>query len=56
MFRCPLRGITANASYAYYGEEGDDGGRCEGEEDGGVDRWGRVWCNGAEDWTNYHLV
>jgi calcium channel MID1 len=46
-FRCPLRGKTANMTYAYVGAEEEDGGRGEGEEDGGVDEWGNRWCNGG---------
>jgi len=46
-FRCPLRGINANESYAYCGPEHEDGGSCEGEADGGSDRWGQTWCNGV---------
>jgi calcium channel MID1 len=45
--RCPLRGITANQSYGYVGEEDEYG---DGSGDGGVwpasDRWGDRWCNG----------
>lgn len=47
-FRCPLRGITANQSYAYCGPDKEDRGRCEGETDGGADLWGNVWCNGFQ--------
>jgi calcium channel MID1 len=45
-FRCPLRGINANESYAYCGPEREIRGACEGEADGGTDRWGQTWCNG----------
>jgi calcium channel MID1 len=48
-FRCPLRGVTANSSYAYCGRDKESGGDCEGEEDGGADIWGNVWCNGYVD-------
>lgn len=46
--RCPVRGITANASYAYHGDA-DDAGSFEGEEDDGIDAWGNRWCNGGPD-------
>lgn len=46
-FRCPLRGITANQSYGYVGNEDGSG---DGSGDGGTwlasDRWGNRWCNG----------
>lgn len=47
-FRCPLRGITANQSYAYCGPDKENRGICEGETDGGADVWGHVWCNGFQ--------
>ena len=46
-FRCPLRGVNADESYAYCGPEHENRGVCEGEADGGSNRWGQTWCNGV---------
>lgn len=46
--RCPVRGQTAQYSYAFYGDDSDPGFH-EGEEDGGIDAWGNRWCNGGPD-------
>jgi calcium channel MID1 len=45
-FRCPIRGVTAKESYAYCGPDEETRGVCEGETDGGSDKWGHTWCNG----------
>ena len=45
-FRCPIRGVSANASYAYIGNDANHG---DGSWELGVpaaDRWGNRWCNG----------
>lgn len=45
-FRCPLRNKVGNQSYAFYGEDDDQG---DGSADTGqvsLDRWGNRWCNG----------
>jgi calcium channel MID1 len=41
-FRCPLRGDTANESYAFIGDDDDKGDGSEGSGD----KWGNRWCNG----------
>ena len=45
-FRCPIRGISANSSYGYLGDDADRG---DGNPALGLpasDRWGNRWCNG----------
>jgi calcium channel MID1 len=46
-FRCPIRGVTADKSYSYQGEDDEDEGLDgTGFYDGGIDQWGQRWCNG----------
>lgn len=52
---CPVRGVNANESYAYWGRNGDNDGRGEGEEDGGIDVWGNRWCSGSSRGLLGHL-
>ncbi|RSH91307.1 stretch-activated cation channel mid1 [Saitozyma podzolica] len=45
-FRCPVRGVTANSSYGFVGNNADSG---DGAKDTGwpaADQWGNRWCNG----------
>lgn len=44
-FRCPRRTVNAQKSYAFLGEENDEG---DGDAANGLpasDRWGNRWCN-----------
>ncbi|KAK4683913.1 calcium channel MID1, partial [Tremellales sp. Uapishka_1] len=48
-FRCPIRGVNAEKSYAFMGNDADvgDGSGLGGSGDpSAYDRWGNRWCNG----------
>ena len=45
-FRCPIRVISARASYAYVGDDVDHGDGSTGLGVPAADRWGNRWCSG----------
>jgi hypothetical protein len=49
MFECPQRGINANETYGFFGQDEARGDGAIDSAGGGVrssDKWGNRWCNG----------
>jgi calcium channel MID1 len=48
-FECPQRGINANETYGFFGQDEERGDGAVDSSGGGVrssDKWGNRWCNG----------
>lgn len=48
LFTCPHRGVNANETYGFFGQDDaeGDGSRDSGSIASSSDQWGNSWCNG----------